>query len=135
MGTHLIPRSNVKGQDRIFIWFSIPGLIGTVIGIMIGFPIYSIINMNGDKLLPGLAVLAFLGLIGFVIGQVKVPDTAAFPLFKKVGGEYIRNVIKNYFIFNQRGRKKFVIEMEKDQLFDVSEDKVEKVLMNEEKMK
>ena len=38
MGTHLIPRSDVKGQDRFFIIFSVPGLIGTIIGIGIGFP-------------------------------------------------------------------------------------------------
>ena len=122
MGTHLIPRSNVKGQDRFFIFFSIPGLLGTIIGLAIGFVPYSIISAfapSGTISLPGIAVLAIFGFIGFVIGQVQVPDNGSLPLFKKVGGLYIREVIVQYFTF-QRNKKKFVLQVSDDQVFEES---------------
>jgi len=46
MGTHLIPRADVKGQDRFFIIFSVPGLIGTVLGIAIGYIFYAILALS-----------------------------------------------------------------------------------------
>ena len=122
MGTHLIPRSNVKGQDRFFIFFSIPGLLGTIIGLVPGYIIYSIMTaFTGSSTLnfPGIAVLAFCGFIGFVIGQVQVPDNGSLPLFKKVGGLYIREVIMQYFNFRSN-KKKFVLQVSDDQVFEES---------------
>ena len=120
MGTHLIPRSNVKGQDRFFIFFSIPGLLGTIIGLVPGYIIYSIMtSISGSDTLnfPGIAVLALCGFIGFVIGQVQVPDNGSLPLFKKVGGLYIREVIMQYFNFKSN-KKKFVLQVSDDQVFE-----------------
>ena len=121
MGTHLIPRSNVKGQDRFFIIFSVPGLIGTVIGLMPGAVVYSIFKMlNGGELsLPGLVVLFLFGAVGFVIGQVQIPDNGSLPLFKKVGGLYIRDVIAQYMKLT-REKKKFALQVSEDQKFDES---------------
>lgn len=130
MGTHLIPRSDVKGQDRFFIVFSVPGLIGTIIGIGVGFPFYAIFDAMEMPFM-GYAMLAIFGFIGFVIGQVKVPDTNAFPIFKKVGGEYIRDIILRYLKF-RKSKKKFVNEISTSQQFAEREDKVEKALMNKE---
>ena len=96
MGTHLIPRANVKGQDRLFIFFS------------------------------------FQGLIGFCIGQVKIPDNAGTPLFKKVGGLYIREVILSYFRFNSN-KKKYVLQVSDDDVFEEhKETKLEKILLNKQ---
>ena len=108
MGTHLIPRSNVKGQDRFFIIFSIPGLIGTIIGLVPGFMIYSLFKaFNGGKIsIPGLVIFALFGTIGFIIGQVQIPDNGAMPLFKKVGGLYIRDVIAQFFKFRKNKKNK-----------------------------
>ena len=120
MGTHLIPRSNVKGQDRFFIFFSIPGLLGTIIGLVPGYIIYSIMtSISGSDTLnfTGIAVLALCGFIGFVIGQVQVPDNGSLPLFKKVGGLYIREVIMQYFNFKSN-KKKFVLQVSDDQVFE-----------------
>ena len=130
MGTHLIPRADVKGQDRFFIIFSVPGLIGTVIGAAIGFPFYAIFDAVGATFV-GLAFIIVLGAIGFVIGQVKVPDTNAFPIFKKIGGEYIKDIIVRYFAF-RKNKKKFVNEISSKQTFDVKEDKIDNIIMNKE---
>ena len=70
--THIIPRADVKGQDRLFIIFSVQGLIGTVIGIFIGYLFYSILAVMGAGTV-GLVIIAIFAGIGFVIGQVKVP--------------------------------------------------------------
>jgi len=130
MGTHLIPRSDVKGQDRFFIIFSIPGLVGTIIGIALGFPFYAIFDAMGVTF-AGVAIIALLGTIGFVIGQVKIPDTNAFPIFKKVGGEYIKDIILRYIKF-RKSKKKFVNEASCHQVFLQKEDKIEKVVMGKD---
>lgn len=130
MGTHLIPRSDVKGQDRFFIIFTVSGLIGTLIGIAIALPIYLISDACGATI-AGIAVMALFGSIGFVIGQVKIPDTNAFPLFKKTGGEYIKTIIMRYMKF-RKNKKKFVNDASSKQVFFVKDDKIEKVVMNKE---
>ena len=125
MGTHLIPRSDVKGQDRFFIIFTIPGLIGTLIGAGVALPFYGILAMMGMEL-AGYCVIAAIGAIGFVIGQVKIPDTNANALFRKVGGEYIRDIILRYIKFGKT-KKKFVNEISTHQEFATRDERVEKV--------
>ena len=130
MGTHLIPRADVKGQDRFFIIFSVPGLIGTVLGIAIGYifyAIFSVINLS----VVGIVMMALLGTIGFVIGQVKIPDTNAFPIFKKVGGEYVKDIILRYLKF-RKNKKKFVNEASSLQVFEEKNDKLDNLIMNKE---
>ena len=129
MGTHLIPRSDVKGQDRFFIIFTVPGLIGTLIALVPALPIFLIFESQ-NKVVVGICFLALFGFVGFVIGQGKIPDGAGFRLSKKVGGLYIRDVIKDFFAF-RRSKKKYVLEVEENQQFDTREDsKVEELLLN-----
>lgn len=132
MGTHLIPRSNVKGQDRFFIVFSIPGLIGTIIGLIPGWFIYSIIKSanHNQTSIPGLVVAALFGFIGFIIGQGKIPDTGNLPIIKKVGGLYVRDVITSFFNF-RANKKKYVLQVSENQAFDESTtSKTESFLLN-----
>ena len=105
MGTHLIPR-DVEGEGRILIIFTAQGLIGTLIGGGIGVIVYNVLDAVGAGILGWVAVAVF-GLLGFVIGQVQVPDTNAMPLFKKVGGESIWKVIIRYVKF-KKSRKIYV---------------------------
>lgn len=129
MGTHLIPRSDVKGQDRFFIIFTVPGLIGTLIALVPALPIFLIFESQ-NKVVVGICFLALFGFVGFVIGQGKIPDGAGFSLSKKVGGLYIRDVIKDFFAF-RRNKKKYVLEVEENQQFDTREEsKVEEMLLN-----
>lgn len=130
MGTHLIPRSDVKGQDRFFIIFSVPGLIGTIIGLFLGYPFYALFSAIGATPI-GFVIIGVLGLTGFTIGQVKVPDTNTFPLFKKIGGEYIRDIVMRFIKF-KKNRRKYVNEISSKQQFTIKEDKLEKVIMNKD---
>lgn len=105
MGTHLIPR-DVEGEGRILIIFTAQGLIGTLVGGLIGIVLYNIFAAIGASIVGWVAIGVF-GLLGFIIGQVNVPDTNAMPLFKKVGGEAIWKVIVRYIKF-KKSRKIYV---------------------------
>ena len=99
MGTHLIPRE-IDGDARILLIFTPMGFAGTGIGIGVGLIFHSFASALGASLI-GWVLLAICALIGFVIGQVKIPDSNAFPLFKKVGGEYVRDIILKYIKFTK----------------------------------
>lgn len=99
MGTHLIPRE-VEGEGRILIIFSMKGFVGTLIGIGIGAIFHTIFSSIGAELV-GWVLLALCGLIGFIIGQVKLPVSNSFDLLKKAGGEYIYEIIIKYFKFRK----------------------------------
>ncbi len=99
MGTHLIPR-DVEGEGRILIIFTPQGLIGTLIGGGVGVVLYNVLATVGAGVV-GWIMIGVGGLLGFTIGQVKVPDTNAMPLFKKVGGESIWKVIVRYVKFKK----------------------------------
>ncbi|MBR3281060.1 MAG: hypothetical protein IKI57_04390 [Clostridia bacterium] len=135
MGTHLIPRANVKGQDRLFIFFTFQGLVGTLIGLVIGMPFYWIISNVIGQTFAGICVAAVFGFIGFMIGQVKVPDNGGSPFFKKVGGLYIREVLIAFLKFSSN-KKKYVIQTGEDDVFEEhQESQLEKLLLNKKEEK
>lgn len=100
MGTHLIPRE-VEGEGRILIIFTMPGFVGTLIGIAVGAFFHSLFTNMGAEMV-GWIILAICALIGFVIGQVKLPVSNSFDLLKKAGGDYVRDIIKKYFAFRKK---------------------------------
>ena len=103
MGTYNLPR-NVKGEGRILYIFSTKALIYTFVGILIGSIFYFIFNLMGMSTL-GLIFIIFFGIIGFVIATFRVPDTSAFKITQKTGGEKIDDVIIRYIKFKlQKGR-------------------------------
>ena len=102
MGTHLIPRE-IDGDARILLIFTPKGFIGTLIGIGIGAFFYSFATAFGATIV-GWVLLAICALIGFVVGQVKIPESNAFSLFKKTGGEYVKDVIVKYLAFRKKKR-------------------------------
>ena len=129
MGTHLIPRSNVKGQDRFFIFFSLPGLVGTIICARPALMVFSFLDKMGYTVV-GFILIAIFGGIGFVIGQGKIPDSGSLPIFKAVGGLYVKDVIVMYLKF-RNNKKKFVLEMSKDQTFEEKQESdFEKIVLN-----
>ena len=103
MTSYNIPR-NVKGEGRILYIFSTKALIYTFVGILIGSIFYFIFNLMGMSTL-GLIFIIFFGIIGFVIATFRVPDTSAFKITQKTGGEKIDDVIIRYIKFKlQKGR-------------------------------
>ncbi len=100
MGTHLIPRE-IDGDARILLIFTPKGFIGTLIGIGAGAFLYTMCTAFGANIV-GWVLLFFCAAVGFIIGQVKIPESNAFPLFKKVGGLNVSEVITSYFAFKRK---------------------------------
>ena len=107
MGTHLIPRE-IDGDARILLIFEPKGFLGTLVGVGVGAVFYSLCSSLGATVV-GWVLLGICAVIGFVIGQVKVPDSTAFSLFKKVGGDHVRSVIVKYMAF-KKNRKLYIYE-------------------------
>lgn len=99
MGTYFIPR-NYKGETRILYIFSIKSLVTTVIGIMIGLLFYALFNAMGLTKI-GYVFVGIFGLIGFLIGAVKIPTIVGLPVTKKIGGEPLSEIIIRYIKFKK----------------------------------
>ena len=113
MGTYNLPR-DVKGEGRILFIFSAKALVYTAIGGALGLPFYlifSILSMN----IVGLIIIALLGLVGFIIGTFKVPESANFKITQKTGGENIDDVIRRGIKFKMQKNRIYVYENETDQ--------------------
>ena len=95
MGTYYIPR-NYKGETRIFYIFSIKSLITTAIGAVVGGVFLFLFNLIKLKKV-GIVLMLLFALIGYVIGALKIPTLAQFPVTKKIGGEPIGEIIIRYF--------------------------------------
>ena len=110
MGTHMIPR-NTKGEGRILFIFSTKALIYTVVGGLVGLPFYYLfkfIKMN----LVGIAIVAVLGLLGFLIGTLKFPNGEGLKFTRLVGGENIDDIIIRYIKFKRKKNKIYITKEE-----------------------
>lgn len=112
MATHYIPR-NVKGEGRILMVFSVKALIYSAVGAGIGLLFYFLLSMFNLNYI-GFGIILFLGLIGFVVGTFKVPETTAFGFTQKVGGENIDDVIKRAIKFKINKNKIYVYGLEEE---------------------
>ena len=112
MRTYEIPR-DYKGEGRILYIFSTKALIYTCVGAGIGLIFYFILKMMGLSMV-GLIVTLCFGLIGFIIGTLKVPESTAFEITKKTGGENIDDVILRWIKFKKDGKKVYVYKVEEE---------------------
>ena len=103
MNTYNIPR-NVKGEGRILYVFSTKALIYTFVGLCVGLVFNFIFKLIGLSTV-GIILLVVCGVLGFVIATFKVPDTTAFEITKKTGGENIDDVIRRAFKFKMEHNK------------------------------
>ena len=110
MRTYEIPR-NYKGEGRILYIFSTKGLIYTCIGAGIGLVFYFMLKILGFSMV-GLIITLIFGAIGFGIGTLKVPESTAFEITKKTGGENIDDVILRWIKFKKNGNKIYVYSAE-----------------------
>ena len=113
MKTYEIPR-DYKGESRILYIFSTKALIYTFVGILIGSIFYFIFNLMGMSTL-GVIFIILFGAIGFVIATFRVPDTSAFKITRKTGGEKIDDVIIRYVKFKLQKGKIYVYDQDKKQ--------------------
>ena len=112
MGTYNIPR-NVKGEGRILFIFSTKSMIYSVIGVVLGLPLYFIFAMLKMNVV-GIIATGIMALIGFGIGTFKMPEIAAFKFTKAVGGENIDDIIKRAIKFKQKGNKIYLYTKEEE---------------------
>lgn len=112
MQTYEIPR-NYKGEGRILYVFSTKGLIYTSIGIGIGLIFYFVFKILGLSMI-GLIITVIFGAIGFCIGTLKVPESTAFEITKKTGGENMDDVIMRWIKFKKNGNKVYIYKAEEE---------------------
>lgn len=105
MGTHLIPRE-VDGDARILLIFTPKGFLGILISLVPGILLHQLFSAFGSEVM-GWVALGICAVIGFIVGQVRMPESRAFDLFRKTGGTYVKDVIVNYFKF--RKTKKYYV--------------------------
>ena len=112
MGTYNIPR-NVKGEGRILFIFSTKALIYTGIGALAGGVFYIIFSLLSLNFIGIIFVLLF-GLIGFLIGTLKIPNSQRFSITRETGGENIDEIIKRVVKFKTKKDKIYVYTKERE---------------------
>lgn len=112
MQNYEIPR-NYKGEGRILYIFSTKGLIYTAIGAGFGLIFYFMFKML-ELSMVGIIITLICGAIGYVIGTLKVPESASFEISKKAGGENIDDVIKRWIKFKKNGNKVYIYKIEEE---------------------
>ena len=58
--------------------------------------------------------MAILGLIGFVVGTFKMPDSNNFKITQKTGGENIDDIIRRGIKFKMKKNRIYVYESENE---------------------
>ncbi len=123
MGTYNLPR-NVKGEGRILFIFSAKALVYTAIGGACGLPFYLIFSLFSMNVV-GLIIIAVLGLVGFIIGTFKMPESTSFKITQKTGGENIDDIIRRGIKFKMQKNRIYVYENENDKEVEKEETKDE----------
>ena len=84
--------------------FSYKALIYTIVCGGVGFIFYlifSTIKLNKT----GIAFIVIFALIGFIVGTFKIPETDAFEITRKAGGQNIDDVLKQLIKFKMKKKK------------------------------
>ena len=105
-----IPR-NVKGEGRILFIFSTKAMIYTAVGLAVGGVLWYILKMMSLGIV-GIIFMILFALIGFAIGTFKVPNSVAFDITRKTGGENIDDVILRWLKFKTKNKNKIYVYTE-----------------------
>ena len=105
--SYMIPR-NTKGEGKILMIFSKKSFLWTIgcagAALIIIYPIFSIFNLG----LIGMVSVLLFGLIGYIIGSVKMPNSQNFEIFRKTGGEDIDEILIRLLKFKKGGKKVYL---------------------------
>lgn len=113
MNTYIIPRE-ATNENR-FLFFTPQAAIFSLIGFCIGLCFVFIFNFIADvsknQIITyiGWGVCLLIAGIGYILGTFNVPETTAFDICKKTGGEPVYVVIKRALTFNKR-KKIYIYE-------------------------
>lgn len=72
------------------------------------------VSMFKSSLFIGAGLVGFFGLIGFVIGTFKMPESANFEITKKTGGENIDEVILKAIKFKNKKNRIYLYTKEEN---------------------
>lgn len=108
MNTYLIPRT-MEDENRFLIFSKMSGifsLCGVGIGTVLGIPFFILSGALGMATFSyiGYTIVALMTVIGYILGTFKIPETNAFAILKKTGGESIYDIGKR--VLNFRKTKK-----------------------------
>lgn len=112
MAIHQIPR-NVKGESRLLYIFTMKSLIFTVVAGIIGIIIYSVFySMFLSGTTAQLIVILIHAALGFGIATIKIPEGSDNSLLKKLGGEYIDEVLLRAIKFKLKKKRIYLYTKE-----------------------
>ena len=105
--SYMIPR-DTKGEGKILMIFSKKSFLWTIGCGLVGLiTIYPICAILGATLIGMVGILLF-GLIGFVIGSFKMPNSQNFEILRKTGGEDIDEILIRLLKFKRKGKKVYL---------------------------
>jgi len=105
MNTYLIPRE-MHDENRFLIFSKMSAifmLIGVGIGTVISIPFFilaSALDVAACKYV-GYTIVAIITLIFYAMGTFKIPETNAFAILKKTGGESVYDIYKRVMKFRK----------------------------------
>lgn len=102
--SYMIPR-DTKGEGKILMIFSKKSFLWTIACAAVGLvTVYPICAIFGASLI-GLVFVLLFGLVGFVIGTFKMPNSQNFEILRKTGGEDIDEILMRLYKFKKGGKK------------------------------
>ena len=109
MNTYMIPRE-ATNENR-FLFFSPKALLFSIIAFIIGYCIKLLLNLTQIEALNmvGWIICGILVLIAYILGTFKIPESNAFDILKKAGGEPVDVIVKRAITFNKR-KKIYIYE-------------------------
>lgn len=111
--SYFVPR-NVKGESRILYIFTMKSFIYTLIFGLIGLFVGYIVGLLADiSLIIKIIIIGIFGVIGYIIGAVKIPDSPAMGPLRKAGGEYLSDILFRIITFGSK-KKIYVYNINRD---------------------
>ena len=109
MNTYMIPRE-ATNENR-FLFFSPKAGIFSIVAFIIGYIIKVLLSLTGIQAMTvvGWVICGILVLIAYALGTFKIPESNAFDILKKAGGEPVDVIVKRAITFNKR-KKIYIYE-------------------------
>lgn len=79
----------------------------------ISIPIYFICKSLGAQYI-GFGIVILFGLLGFLCGTFKIPNSEAFKFTRLVGGESIDDIVLRYIKFKKNKNKIYITKEEEE---------------------
>jgi len=103
MNTYLIPQE-MKDENR-FLIFSKESLLFVLVGIVIGavlyLPFYLLSFLVQWISYVGIGIWIFVVIVAWALGTFKIPESNAFEILKKTGGDSVFDIVKRVSKFKK----------------------------------